>query len=417
MIQAFYTGTIGIQTHQSGMDIIADNLANTNAIGFRGSGIEFGSMLEKELNTNANSSSINSSIGVGVSIQASPLNLAQGELILTDSSTDLAIDGDGWFGIEGQGQREYTRNGVFKFDSARDLVTPDGYHLMGTLGNNIDGETLTKELTKIDIGDVKEQVPLKFPLDLNYPAVPTQKASFFGNLGVSNEKRVMSAKAVDPQGQKNIIKLTFEQTNPQPSVGISWDVKAQVSTPSGDILNSQNGVVVFDEQGGLLSSSLQSINNNGAKVQIDLGSDYSGVISTSLPITASSTSDGIEGGTLQGYDINEVGEIVATFTNGRQSSVGKVAIFHFQNDQALERTEGSRFKAGINSGEAIFFKDKQSGEYIAGANLRRFSLENSNVKLEEGLTELIIMQRAYDANAKSITTADQMIQKALQMDA
>ncbi len=416
MTQAFYSGTIGIQTHQTGMDILADNLANTNAIGFRGSNVEFSSMLERQINTGSGSSSVNSSVGVGVQVQTSALDLGQGELILTDSSTDLAIDGDGWFGIEGKNQRLYTRNGVFKFDSARDLVTPDGYHLIGTLGNNISGETLTNELTKIDITDVKQQTPLNFPLELNYPAVPTGKSSFFGNLGVSDEKRVMSAKAVDPQGQKNIIKLTFTKSTTQPDIGISWDVKAQVSSPSGDVLDTQNGVALFDKKGGLLSSSVPNVNNNGSSVQIDLGSGgYGGVISTSLPITASSSSDGLEGGTLLGYDINEVGEIVATFTNGRQSAVGKVALFHFQNDQGLEKTQNSRFKAGVNSGKPLFFREKESNAYVAGATLRRFNLENSNVKLEEGLTEIIIMQRAYDANAKSITTADQMIQKALQM--
>lgn len=416
MTQAFYSGTIGIQTHQTGMDILADNLANTNAIGFRGSNVEFSSMLERQINTGSGSSSVNSSVGVGVQVQTSALDLGQGELILTDSSTDLAIDGDGWFGIEGKNQRLYTRNGVFKFDSARDLVTPDGYHLIGTLGNNISGETLTNELTKIDITDVKQQTPLNFPLELNYPAVPTGKSSFFGNLGVSDETRVMSAKAVDSQGQKNVIKLTFTKSTIQPSVGISWDVKAEVSTPSGDVLDTQNGVALFDKKGGLLSSSVPNVNNNGSSVQIDLGSGgYGGVISTSLPITASSSSDGLEGGTLLGYDINEVGEIVATFTNGRQSAVGKVALFHFQNDQGLEKTQNSRFKAGANSGEALFFREKESNAYVAGATLRRFNLENSNVRLEEGLTEIIIMQRAYDANAKSITTADQMIQKALQM--
>jgi flagellar hook protein FlgE len=99
-----------------------------------------------------------------------------------------------------------------------------------------------------------------------------------------------------------------------------------------------------------------------------------------------------------------------------QSSVGKIALFHFQNDQGLERISGSRFQESSNSGTPIFFTDG-SGQNIIGADVVNFKLEGSNYGMTGGLTELIVYQRAYDANSKSITTADEMMQKALNMDA
>ena len=114
------------------------------------------------------------------------------------------------------------------------------------------------------------------------------------------------------------------------------------------------------------------------------------------------------------YDINSNAEVIATFTNGLQSSVAKIAIYHFGNDQGLGRATGSKFEATNNSGKAIFFQNTK-GENIVGAILNNHKLENSNVTLDVALTELIIYQRSYDANSKIVTTSDQMIQKALQM--
>jgi len=117
-----------------------------------------------------------------------------------------------------------------------------------------------------------------------------------------------------------------------------------------------------------------------------------------------------------GYNLNEDGQIIASFNNGKQSSVGQIAIYHFQNDQGLNRLSGTQFSASSNSGKAIFYKDAENNNII-GTRLTTHQLEDSNVDITSGLTDLIILQRSYEANAKSITTADEMIQKALNMRA
>ncbi|MBD3822875.1 MAG: flagellar hook protein FlgE [Thiotrichales bacterium] len=114
------------------------------------------------------------------------------------------------------------------------------------------------------------------------------------------------------------------------------------------------------------------------------------------------------------YGINQNGVIVADFSNGRQSAIGRIAIYHFQNDQGLNRIGNTEFQESGDSGKPLFWTDAD-GNIITGAIINSGQLENSNVRLDVGLTDMIIMQRAYQANSKIITTVDEMIQKAISM--
>lgn len=431
MIQGFYTGISGIQTHQYGIDVVADNLSNISTNGFRGYVAEFSSLFENYENT-ARASSVDSTVGVGSSVHATTMDESIGTLALTQRSTDLALMGDGWFGIQGEGEPIYTRDGSFVFDVNRDLVTNDGYYVLGTMGNNIADGVLTEAQANIPLGDVNAQQKLRFPQELTYPITPTTEVDFFGNIGVEDTIKVISAEAIDGQGNRNSIRLELSKADPQVLPGSQWDIKATAQSRDQDIVfdaetnettylpaevyDTQFGSVSFDATGALLSTTLGSINNNGAAVSLNLGSAYSGIISSDGSFTASSSSNGKEGGDLLGYDINQNGQIIATFSNGEQSSIGSVAVFHFQNDQGLDRLSGTRFTESSNSGKPIFYKDA-NGQNILGTTLANFRIEGSNVEMAAGLTELIVLQRSYDANAKSITTADEMLQKALNMSA
>ncbi|NOR58660.1 MAG: flagellar hook-basal body complex protein [Sulfurimonas sp.] len=421
MTQAFYTGISGLKSNQGGIDIITDNLANISTVGFRGYNTEFASMFEDSLNTTSKNSSTSSSIGAGVQLQAATMNRDQGVIQLSDQSTDLAIVGNGWFGIQGSTDANdmYTRAGNFTFDVDNDLVTPDGYYVLGTMGGNINADgVLTGILDEVKLGEVDAQQKLRFPKTLTYPAEASTQAKFIGNMGTDDAVQTMGAGVVDGFNNKNHLRLSFTKSVPQVLPGSQWDVTATTQTLDGTtIYDTKTGKASFDAKGGLASSTLTTIDNNGSPVNIDLGSGFDGVVSISnIPISASSLADGTQGGDLEGYSVNKNAEVIATFTNGMQSSVGKIAVYHFRNEQGLDRASGARFFEGSNSGEPIFYKDA-SGQNIIGTDIVNFNLEGSNVQMTTGLTDLIIFQRAYDANSKSITTADQMMQKALQMDA
>ena len=418
MTQAFYTGVSGIKTNSTAINVVSDNLANINTVGFRGNGYEFSSLFESMIVTSESDTPLDDTVGLGTRIQATPMMTQQGSLLLSDRSTDLALLDDGWFGIQGVGDPLYTRNGNFAFNENNDLVTQDGYSVLGTMGGNIENGILTSQLAEVPLGSVDSQTKLTFPKYLIFPPEATSDVLFFGNIGTESATRTMGANVVDPQGDRNELQLVFTLSATQPEIGTQWDVVATTKSLDGAIVyDTQNGEVIFDDAGGLVSNTLAPIDNNGAPIAIDLGNDFSGVVSiANTPLSTSSRANGTIGGDLVGYDINVNGEVVATFTNGMQSSVGKIAVYHFQNDQGLHRISGTRFTESSNSGAPLFFTD-ENGNNIIGADIQNFKLENSNVAMSYGLTDLIILQRAYDANSKSITTADQMMQKALNMDA
>jgi len=417
MTQAFYTGLSGLRSSSTGIDVVSDNLANVSTVGYRSYDVEFSSIFEETLNTSSLNSGQNS-IGIGTYANAISMNETAGELIITEASTDLAISGEGWFGVQGTSGEMFTRAGNFTFNADSALVTPDGNYVLGTMANNIENGILTNVVDSLDLGDINTQEKLEFPNTLYSPADPTSIANFYGNLGISDETRKISASVIDSQSNKNELKLTFTKSEVQNELGTRWDVVAVTSSLDGEsVYDTQEGVVEFDETGGLVSSSLKTIDNNGTEVEINLGTEMNGVISTdSMAISGSSSSDGTIGGELLGYTINMNSEVIATFSNGVQSSVGKVAVYHFQNDQGLERISGSLFQETSNSGEALFYQD-ENGKNILGSTVVHNKLENSNYNIAAGLTDLIILQRSFDANSKSITTAHEMMQKALQMDA
>lgn len=417
MSQAFYTGINGIKAHQYGIDVISDNLANISTVGFRGYTTEFSALFEEALVTSSDFSSASSGVGIGTKLNTVAMDESKGVFQLSDRSTDLAIIGDGWFGIQAEGEPVYTRDGAFLFDENRDLVTNDGYYVLGTMGDNITDGVLTQQLAEVELGDVNTQEKLRFPENLLFPVQPTTEATFYGNLTAENESRIMSAGVVDSQNNRNNLRLEFTKSDPQVLPGVQWDVTATIQDLEGtQTYGSSSGVVSFDESGALLSSTLTSVDNNGTEVAINLGSGYNGVISLGDTFSSSSSANGLEAGDLLGYDINKNAEVIATFSNGMQSAIGMVAVYHFQNDRGLERVSGSRFAESQNSGRAIFFQD-ENGKNITGTDMTNFKLEGSNVEMAAGLTEIIIMQRSYDANSKSITTADEMLQKALNMSA
>ncbi len=420
MIQAFYTGVTGLKSGQTAIDVTANNISNVSTLGFRANRAEFSNLFEDAVSSASSPNS--STIGAGTKIQANSMVLENGAYSLSDRSTDVAIEGSGWFGVQGKYGPEFTRAGNFTFDADSGLVTPDGNYVLGTMADNINYEnsTLTNTLNEVSLGNVEQSEILRFPQDLTHPGEASTYAKFYGNLDMNQEDGIakIGASVIDSNGDKNALNLSFKKSQNQPQEGSSWEVSAALSSLNGETLyDTKTGTVMFDGNGGLISSTLTTMDNNGSELEIDLGSDFNGItLSADSPVTASSESDGTLKGDLAGYDINRNAEVVAMFSNGVQSSVGQIGVYHFQNDQGLERSGNSNFRPTSNSGDPFFMQD-ENGENTVGAKVMTYRLENSNVAMEESLTQLIVLQRSYDANAKSVTTADQMMQKALNMDA
>ena len=415
MNQAFYTGLTGMKTFQYSLDVTSNNLANINTVGFRADATEFSTLFEETLHTQA--ASVNA-VGLGSQVQTTAMTQSYGSLMGTDSATDLAIAGDGWFGVSSGADTMFTRAGAFTFDADRHLVSYDGMYLLGTLGSNLQGNVMSNIVDTTPLGAPSEQTKMTLPTNLHVNAEPTSYINFSGNLTSSEEVIHQSSTVISPSGEERFLLLEYTKSAQQPQEGITWDIVATLSSKDGaDVYATQQGTVQFDARGAILGYTVPSLDNSGVPLTMNLGESFAGVTSIdNVKVSYDSEHDGRAAGDLVGYNINANGEMIASFDNGVSSSVGRVALFHFGNDQGLERVSGTHFKASANSGEPMFYTD-ESGAYILGSELKSFSLESSNLQYENGLTELIILQRALDANAKSITTGDELIQKALDMDA
>lgn len=416
MFQALYSGLTGIRSNGTAINVVSDNIANASTTGFRSYNTEFSSLFEDMLRTSGNDSTPDNSIGLGSRVSTTSMNTQVGSITQTERSTDMAISGDGWFGVQSNNETAFTRAGDFTFDANNDLVTTDGYHVLGTMGANIKDNVLTATIDSIALGNVGNQEQLNFPKGLVYPPEPTTLTEFTGNIGDGENDITMAAAVVDIQNNKNNLSLSFKKLETQIPPGTQWEISASVkSLDNQTTYDTKTGNLFFDETGALISNTLKTIDNNGTAIDINLGEGYEGIVSfSSASLSASSVSNGTIGGDLVGYEINTNAEVIATFTNGKQSSVGKIAVYHFQNDQGLTRTGDNKFTTSSNSGDPIFYTDA-NGNNVIGTDVNNYQLENSNVAMESALTNLIVYQRAFEANSTIMTTADEMIQKAINM--
>ncbi len=312
-----------------------------------------------------------------------------------------------------------------------------------------------------NLNSVDKQSKINLPNFLYLPPVPTSHITFGGNLNtevgskidhatgkeVAKSSEHFTASLINNDGSKNILDMTFTKQFPEllgktlwqadfkilkdigtKEEGVNYEPSKYVTYPNDStvykILDKKTGSLTFDGTGALLEANVPQLSNDGVTINIDLGtplnpkipnSGYDGMTAIKgLGHEAKKISnDGKAEGILKGYQIASDGNIMANFSNGETTSVGKIAIFHFRNEGGLQKINDTMFKATSNSGKATFYT--KDGIAINDSKIITHKLESSNVQLSTAMTELIIMQKAFDANAKSITTSDQMIQKAINM--
>ncbi|WP_298945725.1 flagellar hook-basal body complex protein [uncultured Campylobacter sp.] len=259
----------------------------------------------------------------------------------------------------------------------------------------------------------------KFERDFDLTTAPNLTAKINTTKEAANQEKFVT-ELLNADGTKNKLELTLTKRVPQGANGTVWDAAATVKDASGAVVSNTNGELNFDYEGRLVSSTLSALDNNGSQIELDFGTPvaagqiYSGVTSASQAKSISIAQDGVREGILKDYYTNDSGNILAQFTNGQVRSVGKVALYHFQNEQGLAKMGDNIYSQSANSGAAFFYKDA-GGKSIYGAKLASSTLEQSNVDLAQALTEVIVTQKAYDANAKSITTSNEMLQRAIEL--
>ena len=244
--------------------------------------------------------------------------------------------------------------------------------------------------------------------------------------GIYAASHASSIDVYDSLGSKHTVRFEFSKTGYTTDGGTEWSMIISVPEP-GDInlgsypKNIVTGTISFNSDGSLATYSPTNLTytaNNGStpnqNIELKFGTlgQFDGMTSFDAASNTSGISqDGYPGGDLAGIRVDETGTLIGSFTNGRSFGLAQVAMAKFTNNEGLESDGGNTFIQTSNSGDPIIGQAAVGGRGFIQAS----SLEMSNVDLSRSLTQLIVIQRGYQANSKTITTADQMLQTLLQL--
>lgn len=412
MLQSMFSGASGLRAHQTEMDVIGNNIANINTVGYKAARAEFKQALSRTLRggsgpTDGMGGTDPAQIGLGVSIGSISTNQTQGSLQYSGRPLDLAIEGGGFLTLSDGNAQYYTRDGSLTVDSNGSLVTSGtGMRVMGWSADPRTGQ----------IDNSASLSEIRLPLGQWALARQTSEVSYTGNLDatVADGNAVSTTYDVfDSLGKSHTLKVTFtKSTTPG-----EWNWSA--TSPDGSFDTTGTGTVTFDTSGKIVSgghgaATLTLTDANGANTAIGMDLDFSKL--TSLAGTGKSTvspaaQNGLPLGTLNSYTINSSGVVTGTFSNGMTQAIAQVALADFTNPGGLAQVGGNVFSQSANSGLA------QIGTPASGGRGKISSgyVEMSNVDLSTEFTNMIIAQRGFQANSRIITTSDEMLQELISM--
>lgn len=420
ILSSFNIGITGLNAAGSSMSVVGDNIANAGTFGFKSSRAEFQDTLASSLKGIDGGDQI----GSGTKLAHVTPQWTQGTIQRTQSITDLAINGNGFFQVDAPFGKGYTRDGSFHFDKEGYMINGDGYRVNG-FQPDADGK-MTNKLEPIKLGSTTipatatEEVKLSMNLDsrenvMQFDPKNPDKTSNFNN----------SVTVYDNVGTARLVTLYFNKT-----ADGNWDYHALVDGADaqggkpGEMVEMATGTLKFNAK-GVLEEEVEKNNafnfNKGAgqgqKIVFDFGKSIkdggTGIDAStqygSRSSVARHSQNGSSAATLASMSFNDDGVLTAVYDNGVQRELGQVAIAKFENTEGLFKTGKNLFKETRKSGQAAIGKPGLDGR---GEVLSK-SIEASNVDIANEFINLMAAQRNFQANTRTITTSDQMLQEVL----
>jgi flagellar hook protein FlgE len=425
-----WIGTTGLAGSEKQMDVIANNLANSNTPGFKASDAYFNSMLSQNL---AGGSS--QSVGQGVSVGAISTIFDQGSSESTGNSTDVAIDGNGFFVLADQdGKLYYSRSGGFSVDNSGYLSDNTGYKVHGHMFDPA-GIVEDTALAALDLRNVQSvpQPSTIFSLGIILDSQTTTGATFdvsqvlYDSRGAQHTLNTTFAKLATTGSQWSVvtnldggstaIPAGYDATS-QTIKGIEFGADGTISKIFSDLACTTEVVTV--PPGTIVDGEVvfpvmadQAIIGDAGKLVWNLVTDPTDIGNEALVIKSFATTsrvnslkiNGYPSGTVTSLDVQGNGIIEGTFSNGQRQNIARLMLADFPNLQGLTKA-GSYFLETNESGPVVVNKPNTGGL----GTIQSHSLEMSNTDTGREFIKMIMAQRAYQASAKVITTADQMSQ-------
>ena len=392
MLRSLYAGISGLRAEQTMLDVTSNNIANVNTVGFKSSSVHFEDTLSQTLQSAGLAQSYKagtnpSQIGLGVRVADVNTTLTQGSQQATGANLDTMISGDGYFTTRIGSQTLYTRNGSMHFDAQGRLSTADGALVQGwTATNGVVNTGVTPTTIMLSQTAVtKATQTTKATITGNIPADTADSTAFSRDMTVYTN-----------DGSPKTLNITF---TPSASVAGQWGYSA----------TNDGGTTTI---AGTLTASGGTVTQAGTATIGGVALDFTGLTGfASLNTTSIANQNGNKAGTLLNYTMGADGTLTGTFSNGDTVPLARLALSSFTNPAGLEKAGGSSLTESINSGSPKLgvAGSEGYGSITAGA------LEASNVDLSQEFTNLIVAQRGFQANARIITTSDEILQELTQL--
>jgi len=406
-MSSFSIPLTGLESSSTALNTIANNLSNMNTTAFKSQDVSFSDLFYQQIGSSGSGNPLE--LGAGTQVAATSTDFSEGSINATGNSSDVALDGNGFFILQNGGSTLYTRDGSFTLSSGGALTSQAGLQVMGyPVVNGVVNTNASLTPIQIPVGQAQQPVPTaNFSMTANLDAstavetsVPAQ-ITLYDSLGVSHAATV-----------------NFTKTGAS-----TWDYS--ISLPAGDATGGTNltGTLTFDSNGNLVSPasnvagiSFTGLSDGASDMTLNwnlYGSNNQPTLTQFATTSDVSTTnqDGYTSGEYAGFTIDPDGVVSAQFSNGNKSPVGQIALANVTNPEGLQILGGNNYETTLASGAA------SAG--VAGAGglgtLQDDALEQSNVNISTQFSDLIVAQQAYEASSKAVTTFDTVSQDTINM--
>jgi len=418
MAGSLWSGISGLNASNEQMDIIGNNIANVNTVGFKAGSTVFGDILSQSITGGSGTMQI----GRGVRVTAIPTLFGQGSFASTQSATDLAIDGEGFFIVKNSdGATYYTRAGMFNMGEGGYLRDMNGYKVQGYLYENGINTNAIGDISLSDIqSDPSATTEFSIGANLNSEAAEgdifISAQTVYDSLGGAHTLKMEFTKTANPREWECHAYLeqdgVYTESDTVPAATITFEIDGSLDiTAVGDIdldfSTFQGALPSGAEIGTGGTNSIKWVVEGDPATTSLTPETLTGYASPS--VNRSLVSDGWSSGELQSLSIGSDGVIDGSFTNGQSMAIGQIALAKFSNTLGLKKMGNSLFAVTVSSGDALINKPGTGGVGEISPN----SLEMSNVDLATEFINMITAQKAYQASAKVVTTTDQMMSELM----
>ncbi len=414
---SFFIPLTGLNADSTALNTIANDLANMSTTGFKSQSVTFSDLFYQQVGATGSGDPIQT--GSGTQVASITTDFSNGTPNSTGVNTDVALQGNGFFVVSNDANQFLTRAGHFTTDSTGNLTTPNGMHVMGYPAVN---------------GVVSTAAPLSpisIPIGQVMAPSATTKFDMTANLNSSGSGAVFPATmdVYDSLGQMHTATVTYTQTGVN-----AWNYSITLpAADTGGVSTPVTGAMTFNATGNLSTVNGTPVGTGAAQIS-SIPVTFSGLTDQANNLSmnwnllgaagkpaikqvdatsavSNTTQDGYASGQYQDFAIGTDGTVTVTFSNQQKLNVGQIALANVANKQGLRDMGNGDYDTTLASGTAAIATSGSAGLGI----MQNGALEGSNVNISAEFSALIIAQRAFEANSKTITTFDTITQETIQM--